>query len=72
MGTMRARGTQLTEAQRSKRYTMYAARQSKRNEEISEINGSVMHPSGAEGAEAVDLVAHRSARVAAASPRLAV
>ena len=51
---------------------MYAARQSKRNEEISEIDGSVMHPSGAEGAETVDLVAHRSARVVAASPRSAI
>ena len=56
----------------SKRCTRYAARRSKGNKELSEIDGSVMHPSGEKGAEAVDLVAHRSARVVAASPRLAV
>jgi hypothetical protein len=44
----------------------------KRNKEISETCGGVKHASGARGEEAMALVARRSTRVVAASPRSAV
>ena len=43
----------------------------RRNSETSETAVALWHASGAEGEEAVVLVAHRGARVVATSPKLA-